>query len=72
MLVDTLERLAKKVDKDPVNASFKTSGGAITGVTKSKNGYKLDVAGTQAAVLARPRGARRRAPSSPRSSRPSR
>jgi vancomycin resistance protein YoaR len=51
-LVDTLERLAKKIDKDPVNASFKTSGGSITGVTASKNGYKLDVPGTQAAVLA--------------------
>jgi vancomycin resistance protein YoaR len=51
-LTDTLERLAKKIDKDPVNASFKTSGGRITGVTKSHNGYKLDVAGTQAAVLA--------------------
>jgi vancomycin resistance protein YoaR len=50
-LVDTLERLAKKIDKAPVNASFKTSGGAITGVTESRNGYKLDVAGTQAAVL---------------------
>ena len=48
----TLEKLAKKVDQAPINASFKTSGGRITGVTPSKNGYKLDVDGTQAAVLA--------------------
>jgi vancomycin resistance protein YoaR len=50
-LVDTLERLAKKVDRAPVNASFKTKGGDITGVTPSKEGYTLDIAGTQAAVL---------------------
>jgi vancomycin resistance protein YoaR len=51
-LEPTLEKLAKKVDQPPVNASFKTKGGSITGVTPSKNGYKLDVEGTQAAVLA--------------------
>jgi vancomycin resistance protein YoaR len=50
-LVDTLERLAKKIDKAPVNASFSTKGGRITGVTPSKEGYTLDVAGTQSAVL---------------------
>ena len=33
----TLEKLAKKVDQAPVNASFKTKGGTITGVTPSKN-----------------------------------
>lgn len=45
-LTETLEKLAKKVDQAPVNASFTTSGGKITGVTESKNGYKLDVAAT--------------------------
>ena len=67
----TLEQLAKKIDRAPVNASFKTSGGSITGVTPSKNGYKLDVAGTQAAVLARPRARGQTGAVSPRSSRPS-
>ena len=51
-LMPTLERLAKQVDRAPVNASFKTSGGRITGVTPSKNGYTLDVEGTHEAVLA--------------------
>ena len=50
-LPEALERLAKKVDTDPINASYKTSGGRITGVTESKNGYKLDIPGTQAAIL---------------------
>ena len=50
-LDEALERLAKKVDQDPINASFKTSGGRITGVTPSKEGYTLDVAGTRTAVL---------------------
>ena len=51
-LNDTLTALAKKVDRAPVNASFTTSGGSITGVTPSKDGYKMDVAATTAAVLA--------------------
>ncbi|MEO5885027.1 MAG: peptidoglycan binding domain-containing protein, partial [Candidatus Limnocylindrales bacterium] len=47
-----LAKLAKKVDRRPVNASFKTKGGRITGVTSSRNGYKMDVAATAAAVQA--------------------
>lgn len=47
-----LKKLAKDVDRPPVNASFKTSGGKIVGVTKSKSGYKMDLARTEAAVLA--------------------
>ena len=49
-LTATLEKLAKKVDQAPVNASFKTSGGKSTGVTPSRNGYKMDVAATVAQV----------------------
>ncbi len=45
-----LKKLAKDVDRPPVNASFKTSGGKIVGVTESKSGYKMDLAGTEAAV----------------------
>lgn len=47
-----IEKAAKKIDKAPVNASFKTSGGEISGVTPSKNGYKVDVAATTAQVEA--------------------
>jgi vancomycin resistance protein YoaR len=46
----TIEKAAKKIDKAPVNASFKTKGGEISGVTPSKNGYKVDVAATVAQV----------------------
>ncbi len=41
-LAATVKKLAKKIDKPAVNASFKTNGGKITGVTPSKAGYKLD------------------------------
>jgi vancomycin resistance protein YoaR len=41
-----LDGLAAKIDKAPVNASFKVTGGTITGVTASKKGYTLDVPGT--------------------------
>jgi vancomycin resistance protein YoaR len=42
-LPDVLTRVAKKVNQSPVNASFKTSGGRITGVTASQPGYKMDL-----------------------------
>ena len=45
-----LKSIAKKVDKAPVNASFKTSGGRITGVTPSKTGFKMDQAATKVQV----------------------
>jgi vancomycin resistance protein YoaR len=41
-----LKGLAKKIDQKPVNASFTTSGGKITGVTPSQTGVKLDVGAT--------------------------
>ena len=37
-----LKTIAKNVDRAPVNASFSSSGGRITGVTASAHGYKLD------------------------------
>ena len=51
-LPEVLKKLAKKINQAPVNASFKTSGGRITGVTASKTGYKMDVEATQKQVLA--------------------
>jgi vancomycin resistance protein YoaR len=51
-LPDVLERVAKKVDQAPVNASFKTSGGQITGVTASQPGYKMDLDAAAAQVQA--------------------
>jgi vancomycin resistance protein YoaR len=47
-----LERLGGKLDRDPVNASYRTSGGRITGVIPSKAGYKIDLAATKAQVEA--------------------
>lgn len=47
-----LEKLATKIDQAPVNASFTTSGGKITGVTPSKDGYRMDVAATVTQVEA--------------------
>lgn len=47
-----MESLAKKIDQAPVNASFKTSGGEITGVTPSKDGYRMDVTASVARVEA--------------------
>jgi vancomycin resistance protein YoaR len=41
-----LDGLAKKINKKAVNASFTTSGSRITGVTASKDGYRLDTAAT--------------------------
>ncbi|MGZ9276496.1 MAG: VanW family protein, partial [Candidatus Limnocylindrales bacterium] len=51
-LPGVLAALAKKLDKAPVNASFKTTGGAITGVTASKAGYKVDREATRVQVQA--------------------
>ena len=51
-LPGVLAALAKKLDQAPVNASFKTSGGSITGVTPSKAGYKVDREATKAQVQA--------------------
>ncbi|HEV8281808.1 MAG TPA: VanW family protein [Candidatus Limnocylindrales bacterium] len=47
-----LKVLAKRIDEAPVNASFTTSGGRITGVTPSKQGYKVNLAATRAQVQA--------------------
>ena len=47
-----LKVLAKRIDTAPINASFRTSGGRITGVTPSKQGYTLDLAATRAQVQA--------------------
>lgn len=41
-----LDGLAAKIDRKPVNASFKTSGTKVTGVTASQDGYTLDVPAT--------------------------
>jgi vancomycin resistance protein YoaR len=38
-----VKKLAEQIDRRPVNASFTSSGGRITGVTKSRNGRTLDV-----------------------------
>jgi vancomycin resistance protein YoaR len=46
-LDDVLKSIAKRVDRAPVNASYRTRGAAITGVTKSQTGYKLDRAATR-------------------------
>jgi vancomycin resistance protein YoaR len=45
-----LKSIAKKVDKAPVNASFKTSGARITAVTPSKTGLKMDQEATKLQV----------------------
>ena len=49
-LTGLMEDLAKKIDREPVNAKFVTSGGKITEITPSRDGYKLDVAATVAQV----------------------
>ena len=49
-LEDVLTKVAKGVDRTPVNASFTTSGSRITGVTKSQTGFKLDLAATKQQV----------------------
>jgi vancomycin resistance protein YoaR len=49
-LEDVLKKVAKKVDRAPVNASFTTSGSRITGVTESRTGFKLDLEATKQQV----------------------
>ena len=51
-LSDVLKRLAKKINQPAVNASFKTSGGRISGVTPSQTGYKMDIDATSKQVQA--------------------
>jgi vancomycin resistance protein YoaR len=47
-----LKKLAKKINQPAVNASFKTSGGRITGVTASQTGYKMDIDATSRQIQA--------------------
>lgn len=49
-LTKLLETMAPRIDKPAKNASFTTSGGRITGVTKSARGHTLDVPGTIARI----------------------
>jgi vancomycin resistance protein YoaR len=42
-LPGVVKKLAEQIDRRAVNASFTSSGGRITGVTKSRNGRTLDV-----------------------------
>ncbi len=42
-LTALVTRLATRIDRAPLNASFQIEGGKITGVTDSRNGQKLDV-----------------------------
>ena len=51
-LSGVLKRLAKKINQPAVNASFKTSGGRISGVTPSQTGYKMDIDATSKQVQA--------------------
>jgi vancomycin resistance protein YoaR len=45
-----IKRIARKVDRPAINASFDTAGGSITGVTPSKTGRKLNVKATAKTV----------------------
>lgn len=49
-LEELLQRMAKQIDRAPVNASFTTSNARITGVTESRTGFKLDQAATRQQV----------------------
>ena len=49
-LTELLEKMSAKMNKPAVNASFTTSGSRITGVTKSRKGYTIDVPGTIARI----------------------
>ena len=51
-LSDVLKKIAKEINRTPINASFKTSGGRITGVTASQTGYKMDIDATAQQVRA--------------------
>jgi vancomycin resistance protein YoaR len=60
-LAATVTKLAKRIDRTAVNASFTTRGGAISGVTPSRDGQKMNVTATtrqiQALIAARVAGA---------------
>jgi vancomycin resistance protein YoaR len=51
-LLKLVEGLAPKVDRAPVSATFTFSDGNISGITPSKDGYKLDVPATFAQIQA--------------------
>ena len=51
-LLKLVEGLAPKVDRAPVSATFTFSDGKVSGITPSKDGYKLDVPATFAQVQA--------------------
>ena len=45
-LTGVVEGLAKKIDRDPVNATFVTVSGLVTKIIPSQDGYKVDVPAT--------------------------
>ena len=49
-LEGVVKNIAKNVDRAPVNASFSSSGGRITGVTPSSTGFRLDQKATRKQV----------------------
>lgn len=49
-LTGLMDALARKIDREPINAKFVTTSGKITEITPSRDGYKLDVAATVAGV----------------------
>ncbi|MEA2605813.1 MAG: hypothetical protein QOI00_570 [Chloroflexota bacterium] len=51
-LTKKVKGFAPKIDRAPVNAAFIVSNRKVTGVTPSKDGYKLDVAATVAQLQA--------------------
>jgi vancomycin resistance protein YoaR len=51
-LSPAIKKLAKSIDRKPRNASFRTSGSRIVGVTSSQTGYKTDVKATKARIQA--------------------
>jgi vancomycin resistance protein YoaR len=51
-LSPAIKKLAKAIDRKPKNASFRTSGSRIVGVTSSRTGYKTDVKATKARIQA--------------------
>jgi vancomycin resistance protein YoaR len=49
-LTEVVEALAKRIDREPVNATFVTTSGLVTEIVPSKDGYKVDVAATVAQI----------------------
>ncbi len=49
-LPTVLKTIARNVDRSPVNASYSSSNGRITGVTASRSGFKLDQKATRKQV----------------------